>query len=312
MLYKHHREGLEESYALISFSELEGSYGTIVQEACIEENVSCFKKCLKKIIWCEKIEAPPPQPPPDLGQKTHDSEQESDAVIPVDDVSPITITPLMRYCTEKSSVICSNYSKLLFLYYILLFIIYYYKLLFSLLYNDRDIKRAINIPGARLEGKLSEWFDMTNVYFDLRVEIIILVVVFLIGLPLIPIFYIEPCDLIINHLCSGCKKNPFYLRTDIREHLRTAPRQIFWVAKCLLLCIREFPKVFACSACVASRPSVRWCRGKLALSCMSSCRLLKVFFMCVCGLVCSILLIVSLILFWGVILAVSITIYLIL
>ena len=68
---KHHRVGLEESFLLLSMSETEGSYRTIVQEPCIEGNVSCFKNCLNKIIWCEKIEAPPPQPPPDLGQKTH-------------------------------------------------------------------------------------------------------------------------------------------------------------------------------------------------------------------------------------------------
>ncbi|CAH3161528.1 unnamed protein product, partial [Porites lobata] len=173
---KHHREGLEESFVLLSMSETEGSYGTIT-------------------------EAPPPQPPPDLGQKTHDSKRESDNVtstpstsdqnddhtsqktnaskresekvtlgetntpstsdqsdavrslIPVDDVSPITIRRLMRYCTGKSSVFCSDYSKLLFLYYILLFIIYYYKLFFSMLYKDHDLRRAINLPGARFE----EW-----------------------------------------------------------------------------------------------------------------------------------------------------------
>ena len=130
---KHHRVGLEESYVLISMSETEGSYGTFGQEPCIEGNVSCFKKCLNRIIWCEKIEAPPPQPPPDLGQKTNDSKRESQKVtrgetstpstsdqsdvircqIPVDDVSPITIRRLMRHCTEKSSVFCSDYSKLL-------------------------------------------------------------------------------------------------------------------------------------------------------------------------------------------------------
>ena len=250
-------------------------------------------------------------------QKTPYSEQESDKVIPVDDISPITITRLMRYCTWKSSVICSNYSKLLFLYYILLFIIYYYKLLFSLLYKDHDIKRAINIPGARLEGKLSEWFDMTTVYFDLRVVIIIVFVLSLIGLPLIPIFYIEPCDL--KDVCSGCKKNPFYLRTDIREHLRAAPRHIFRVAKCLLLgnrcCFITFSeclKKVRCLAYMASRPSVRRCR-KVAENCVSVCDLpllLKVPFMCLCGPPCSILLIVLLIIFWCVILAVSILIYL--
>ena len=250
-------------------------------------------------------------------QTTPDSEQESNKVIPVDDISPMTITRLMRYCTGKSSVICSNYSKLLFLYYILLFIIYYYKLLFSLLYKDHDIKRAINIPGARLEGKLSEWFDMTTVYFDLRVEIIILFVLSLIGLPLIPIFYIEPCDL--KDVCSGCKKNPFYLRTDIREHLRAAPRHIFRVAKCLLLSNRccfitflECLKKRRCLAYMASRPSVHRFR-KVAENCVSVCDillLLKVPFMCVCGPPCSILFIVLLTIFWGLILAVSILIYL--
>ncbi|CAH3030643.1 unnamed protein product, partial [Porites evermanni] len=170
---KHHRVGLEESYVLISMSETEGSYGTFGQEPCIEGNVSCFKKCLNRIIWCEKFEALPPQPPPDLGQKTNDSKRESQKVtrgetstpstsdqsdvircqIPVDDVSPITIRRLMRHCTEKSSVFCSDYSKLLFLYYILLFIIYYYKLFFSMLYKDHDLRRAINLPGARVE----EW-----------------------------------------------------------------------------------------------------------------------------------------------------------
>ena len=253
--------------------------------------------------------------------KTPDSEQESDKMIPVDDISPITITRLMRYCTGKSSVICSNYSKLLFLYYILLFIIYYYKLLFSLLYKDHDIKRAINIPGARLEGKLSEWFDMTTVYFDLRVEIIIVFVLSLIGLPLIPIFYIEPCDL--KDVCSGCKKNPFYLRTDISEHLRAAPRHIFRVAKCLLLsnrccfitfseCLKKSSTKSRCLAYMASRPSVHRFR-KVAENCVSLCDrplLWKVPFMCVCGPPCSILLIVLLIIFWGVILAVSILIYL--
>ena len=256
---KHHREGLEESFVLLSMSETEGSYGTIVQEPCIEGNVSCFKKCLKKIICCEKAEAPPPQPPPDLGQKTHDSKRESDNVtvgetstpstsdqnddhtsqktnaskresekvtlgetntpstsdqsdavrslIPVDDVSPITIRRLMRYCTGKSSVFCSDYSKLLFLYYILLFIIYYYKLFFSMLYKDHDLRRAINLPGARFEGQLSEWFSMTTVYFDLNPKIIIPFGLVLIVLPLILIFYIKPCDL--QDLCSECGKNPF-------------------------------------------------------------------------------------------------------
>lgn len=278
---KHHREELEESFVLLSMSETEGSYGTIVQEPCIEGNVSCFKKCLKKIICCEKTEAPPPQPPSDLGQKTHDSKRESDNVtvgetstpstsdqnddhksqetnaskresekvtlgetntlstsdqsdavrslIPVDDVSPITIRRLMRYCTGKSSVFCSDYSKLLFLYYILLFIIYYYKLFFSMLYKDHDLRRAINLPGARFEGQLSEWFSMTTVYFDLNPEIIIPFGLVLIVLPLILIFYIKPCDL--QDLCSECGKNPFYLRTDIHEHLRSAPRQMVSAAK---------------------------------------------------------------------------------
>lgn len=189
------------------------SYGSTEQTTSREENVSCAKESYESIICCEKIETPPP--PDNDGnkiQETHDSErgnynvtpgetstrstsdqndenksknapdpkQKSDEVIPVDDISPITITRLMRHCTGKSSVICSDYSKLLFLYYILFFIIYYYKLLFSLLYKDRDLKRAIKIPGARFEGKLYEWFDMTTVYFDLRVPIIILFVAVLI------------------------------------------------------------------------------------------------------------------------------------
>lgn len=87
---KHHRVGLEESFVLLSMSETEGSYGTIVQEPCIEGNVSCFKKCLNRIIWCEKIEAPPPQPPPDLGQKTHDSKRESDNVTVGETSTPST------------------------------------------------------------------------------------------------------------------------------------------------------------------------------------------------------------------------------
>ena len=255
---KHHREGLEESYALISLSEIKGSYGAIDQQPCSEGNASFFNKFCKKIIWCEKIE-----PPIDLGHKTHDSKRESDNVIvgetstpstsdqnddyksqkthdskresdkvtfgktstlstsdqnndvirsqiPVDDISPMTISRLMRYCTEKSSVICSDYSKLLFLYYILLFIIYYYKLFFSVLYKDHDLRRAINLPGASFEGQLSEWFGMSTVYFDLSPKIIIPVGLVLIVLPLILIFYIKPCDL--HDPCSGCKKNPFFLR----------------------------------------------------------------------------------------------------
>ena len=203
------------------------SSGSTEQTTSREENVSCAKELYERIICCEKIETPPP---PDndgnKSQETHDSEranysvtpgetstrstsdendenkskntpdskQKSDEVIPVDDISPITITRLMRHFTGKSSVICSDYSKLLFLYYILFFIIYYYKLLFSLLYKDRDLKRAIKLPGARFEGKLYEWF-MTTVYFDLRVPIIISFVAVLIFLPVILIFYIKPCDL---------------------------------------------------------------------------------------------------------------------
>ena len=310
---KHHSEGLEESFPLLSRSETEGSYGTIVQEPCIEGNVSCFKKCLKKIICCEKTEAPPPQPPPDLGQErekvtlgetsTPSTSDQSDAVrslIPVDDVSPITIRRLMRYCTRKSSVICSDYSKLVFLYYILFFIIYYYKLLFSLLYKDRDLKRAIKIPGARFEGKLYEWFDMTTVYFDLRVLIIILFVAVLIFLPLILIFYIKPCDL--QAPCSKCEKNPFYLRTDIREHLQTAPHEMFSMVKDFSFSTWDCLEKFGCSKLVLG-PSVRCFRCSTYRWKKRRCVLLKVFFMCLNGLLCSILLIVSFILFWGVVLA---------
>lgn len=364
---KHHREELEESFVLLSMSETEGSYGTIVQEPCIEGNVSCFKKCLKKIICCEKTEAPPPQPPSDLGQKTHDSKRESDNVtvgetstpstsdqnddhksqetnaskresekvtlgetntpstsdqsdavrslIPVDDVSPITIRRLMRYCTGKSSVFCSDYSKLLFLYYILLFIIYYYKLFFSMLYKDHDLRRAINLPGARFEGQLSEWFSMTTVYFDLNPEIIIPFGLVLIVLPLILIFYIKPCDL--QDLCSECGKNPFYLRTDIHEHLRSAPRQMVSAAKPFFTggCVIALFKKTDSSRCSAlcSVPSVRYFRilaGKLQkrLSCKKcmNCKCLKFCLVFVwkwilfftCGLFCSIILSVWFIVFW--------------
>lgn len=174
----------------------------------------------------------------------------------------------MRHCTEKSSVFCSDYSKLLFLYYILLFIIYYYKLFFSILYKDHDLRRAINLPGARVEGQLSEWFSITTVYFDLNPIIIILVGLFLIVLPLILIFYIKPCDL--QDSCTECGKNPFYLRTDIREHLRYAPRQMVSVAKPLFTggCVMALFKKTDNSKCsaLASVPSVRYFRilaGKL-------------------------------------------------
>ena len=334
---KHHREGLEESFVLLSMSETEGSYGTIVQEPCIEGNVSCFKKCLKKIICCEKTEAPPPQPPPDLGQErekvtlgetsTPSTSDQSDAVrslIPVDDVSPITIRRLMRYCTGKSSVFCSDYSKLLFLYYILLFIIYYYKLFFSMLYKDHDLRRAINLPGARFEGQLSEWFSMTTVYFDLNPKIIIPFGLVLIVLPLILIFYIKPCDL--QDLCSECGKNPFYLRTDIYEHLRSAPRQMVSAAKPFFTggCVIALFKKRESSICSAlcSVPSVRYFRilaGELqkCLSCKKcmNCKCLKfclvflwkwiLFF--TCGLFCPIILSVWFIVFWGVGLALLIS-----
>ena len=333
---KHHREELEESFVLLSMSETEGSYGTIVQEPCIEGNVSCFKKCLKKLIICwEKTEAPPPQPPPDLDQKTNASKRESEKVtlgetntpstsdqsdavrslIPVDDVSPITIRRLMRYCTGKSSVFCSDYSKLLFLYYILLFIIYYYKLFFSMLYKDHDLRRAINLPGARFEGQLSEWFSMTTVYFDLNPKIIIPFGLFLIVLPLILILYIKPCDL--QDLCSECGKNPFYLRTDIHEHLRSAPRQMVSAAKPFFTggCVIALFKKTDSSRCSAlcSVPSVRYFRiiaGKLQkrLSC-KKCRNCKCLKFCLvfmwkwilfftCGLFCSIILSVWFIVFW--------------
>ena len=98
-----------------------------------------------------------------------------------------------------------------------------------MLYKDHDLRRAINLPGARFEGQLSEWFSITAVYFDLNPKIIIPVGLVLIVLPLILIFYIKPCDL--QDLCSECGKNPFYVRTDIREHLRSAPRQMVSVAK---------------------------------------------------------------------------------
>ena len=231
---KHHRVGLEDSFALLSMSDTEVSYGTIVQEPCIGET---------------STPSTSDQNDDHESQKTNDSKRESEKVtlgktstpstsdqsdavrslIPVDDVSPITIRRLMRCCTEKSSVFCSDYSKLLFLYYILLFIIYYYKLFFSMLYKDHDLRRAINLPGARFEGQLSEWFSMTTVYFDLNPYIIIPVGLVLIVLPFILIFYIKPCDL--QDLCSECGKSPFYLRTDMREHLRSAPRQMISVAK---------------------------------------------------------------------------------
>ena len=69
-----------------------------------------------------------------------------------------------------------------------------------MLYKDHDLRRAINLPGARFEGQLSEWFSMTTVYFDLNPEIIIPFGLVLIVLPLILIFYIKPCDL--QDLCS--------------------------------------------------------------------------------------------------------------
>lgn len=212
-------------------------------EPCIERIVSWFKKWLKKTIWCEKIEAPPP----DLGQETHDSKRESDNVtvdetstpstsdqnddqIPVDDVSPITIGHLMRHCTGKSSVFCSDFSKLFFLYYILLFIVYYYKLVFSLLYKDHDLRRVIDLPGARFEGQLSDWFNIAMVYFDLNLKIIIPVGLVLIALPLVVMFFLNPCNLQAA-VCSECGKNPFYLRTDVHEHLRSAPRDMVSAAK---------------------------------------------------------------------------------
>ena len=330
------------------------SYGSIEETTFSEENDSCAKKLFEKIICCEMIETPPPpdgfigdkgsqkthdskggsnnvtlgetsthstsdQNDANKSQKNHDSEQESHEVIPVDDVSPITITRLMRYCTGKSSVICSDYSKLLFLYYILLFIIYYYKLLFSVLYKDKDLRRAINIPGARFEGQLSEWFDITKVYFDLSVPIMITFVVVLIVLPLIPIFHIKPCHL--QDSCSECGKNPFYLRTDIREQLRSAPRQMFSLAKyfatggCFMRCFKNRFKTCSRSA-LASRPSVHCfrtlvlcsrCRCKDRYSCCGIfCKI------CVIGLLYSIMLFVSFILFWGVVLAALILPYLIL
>lgn len=243
------------------------------------------------------------------------SKVESDKVrrILVDDVSPITITRLMRYCTGKSSVICSDYSKLLFLYFVLLFIIYYYKLLFSVLYKDHDLRRAINIPGARFEGQLFEFLSIATVYFDLNVLIIILFVVVLIFLPLILMFHIKPCDLQDQDLCLGCQKNPFYLRTDIREHLRSALRQMFSVAKyfftggCFTRCLKNNPKI----NCSCSALSVRKYRQLLGSCKCSRCPSCGIFCkMSVIALCCSILLILLSILFWGVVLVVLITIFL--
>ena len=266
---------------------------------------------------CEEIQIPPrPDNDDNKSQQTPDSEQESNEVISVDDISPITITRLMRYCTEKSSVICSDYSKLLFLYFILLFTIYYYKLLFSVLYKDHDLRRAINIPSARLEGQLFE-FLITTVYFDLNVVIILIFVVVLIFLPLILIFLIKPCDL--QDLCSGCEKNPFHLRTDIREHLRSAPRQMFSMAKyfftggCFMRCLKNNPvKKISRSALALWTPSAR-CFRNLLCDCKCSskyCRCFGIFCkIFVVALCYSILLILSFILFWGAVLAVLITIF---
>lgn len=335
---EHHRVGLEESFTLLSMSETEGFYDTFVQEPCIEGNVSCFDKWLKKIILCEKIEAPPPQPPPDLGQKSHDSKQESDnmtvgitsspstsdqnevirSLIPVDDVSPITIRHLMRYCTGKSSVFCSDYSKLFFLYYIVLFIIYYCKLLFSLLYKDHDLRSAINLPGARFEGHLFEWFNIAMVYFDLSPKIIIPVALVLIVLPLILMFYIKPCDL--QDLCSECGKNPFYLRTDIREHLRSAPGHMVSAAKPFftsgwVMALFKATDNSRCSA-FASVPSVLYLRilADKFHKCLSRKKYRNYKYICclkfcfvffgkwilffTCGLFCSIILSAWFIVFW--------------
>ena len=186
-----------------------------------------------------------------------------------------------------------------------------------MLYKDHDLRRAINLPGARFEGQLSQWFSMTTVYFDLNPYIIIPVGLVLIVLPLILIFYIKPCDL--QDLCSECGKNPFYLRTDLREHLRSAPRQMVSVAKpfftggCVMALFKKTDNSICSALC--SVPSVRYFRilaGKLrkCLSC-KKCRNCKYFcpkfclvfvwewiLFFTCGLFCPIILSVRFIVFW--------------
>ena len=297
------RVRLEESYCLFSMSETEGSCHTI-EKPCNEGNDS---KRESDNVTVRETSTP----------STSDQNDVIRSQIPVDDVSPITIKHLMRCCTGKSSVFCSDYSKLLFLYYILLFIIYYYKLVFSLLYKDNDLKRGINLPGARFEGQLTEWFNIATVYFDLCPKIIILVGLVLIVLPLILMFYIKPCDL--QDLCSECGKNPFYLRTDIREHLRSIPRHMVSMAKPIFtsgLVMTAFKAMdkSRCSA-LASVPSVRYLRilaGKFH-KCFSLKKYRNCKFICclkfwglvgkwilffTCGLACSIILSAWFIAFW--------------
>ena len=297
------RVRLEESYCLLSMSKTEGSCHTI-EKPCNEGNDS---KRESDNVTVRETSTP----------STSDQNDVIRSQIPVDDVSPITIKHLMRCCTGKSSVFCSDYSKLLFLYYILLFIIYYYKLVFSLLYKDNDLRRGINLPGARFEGQLTEWFNIATVYFDLSPKIIISVGLVLIVLPLILMFYIKPCDL--EDLCSECGKNPFYLRTDISEHLRSVPRHMVSMAKpiCTSGLVMTAFKAMDKSRCsaLASVPSVRYLRilaGKFH-KCFSLKKYRNCKFICclkfwglvgkwilffTCGLVCSIILSAWFIAFW--------------